>query len=82
MEEVEEITRILDAKNYYEVLQVNPNDDLDEKEDEVRESYLSKCLLLQPNQIEHPKLTDAYAVWFKLPFYMTELICVEIGSGI
>ena len=59
---MEEIHRILNAKDYFKVLEVNPNDDLDEKEEEVRESYLSKCLLLNPNQIEHPKLDEAYEV--------------------
>lgn len=53
----------MEAKNFFEVLEVNPEEDLDEKEEDLRESYLSKCLLLQPNKIEHPKLTQAFGVF-------------------
>lgn len=59
-EEAEEITRILEAKNHFEVLEMNHEDDLDEEEDLLRSSYMRKCLLLNPNTCNHPRLEEAY----------------------
>lgn len=60
-EEAEEVNRILAAKNFFEVLEVDPKQELVDQEDELRRSYLSKSMLLDSNKCDHPKLDEAFA---------------------
>lgn len=60
-EEADEITRILEAKNHFEVLELDADDDLDKHEDDLRGSYMRKCLVLNPNTCDHPRLDEAFA---------------------
>lgn len=59
-EEATEVTRILEAKNHFEVLELDHKDDLDEKEDELRQSYLRKVMLLNSHISNHPRMTEAF----------------------
>mmetsp|Transcript_7226 Transcript_7226/g.8285 ORF Transcript_7226/g.8285 Transcript_7226/m.8285 type:complete len:380 (+) Transcript_7226:215-1354(+) len=58
-DELEEIERILACDNLYDVLEVEPFGDYIEQEEELRQSYLDKCLLLNPNKCAHPNLNEA-----------------------
>lgn len=63
VEEADEVTRILAAENHFKVLEVSEDKDYDfdnVHQQELKDSYLSKCLVLNPNQCNHPRLEEAF----------------------